>query len=756
MPVLQYKNTDSGTADRTPPSTMPVPRVSMETAGGLQLRDLVLMIRRRGLVLVAAVFLITAASALFAAKLPSHYSAGASVLISGQASSVVDIDSVAVGTEVRRDVDETLNSEMQVLRSRQLAERIVERTGLANIPEFNWTLAEQTTLSKIKGWVKGLVTTETANADVMSPEQRSEQIRTSVVNRYLSSLSIVPRANSLVISLGFEAEDPVVAANVVNTLADQYIALQIEQKSEVTTDAQAWLAGRLEQVRLELEEAERAVEVYRADNDLLQVGSETVVAQQVAQLNSQLVVARAELAEQASRFAETERLANSNDASTSNSALDSRVVQDLRTQEAELARQEAELSSQYGPRHPLLINARAELGEIRVRIDNEVERLVSNQRTELQVARARVAALDGDLRRLQGQASDANQSQVRLRELEREADSARQLFQTFLNRYKEIEDQEGLQTADARVISYAAVPNNPSSPNRQLIVAIAFLMSTVVGLLLVFAVEHFDSGFRSSDQIDAEMGVPSLGLIPALERADLKRTSSESFVLANPTSAFAESFRTLRTNLHLADRQTPPKIVLFTSALPAEGKTTSAISLARLAAAMGENVLLIDADNRRPRAHDALGLPKEPGIVEYLEDQASLWDIIQSDRESPLHFVSAGRPITNSIELWRSDQLKYFLSQLRSRYDLIIIDSSPVLAVADARILSSVADATVFVTKWRDTKREAAIHGVQQTLEAGANLAGVLLTQVNVREHARYGFSDSGYYQSYYTGYADS
>ncbi len=756
MPVLQYKNADSGTADRTPPASMPAPRVSFEAAGGLQLRDLVLMIRRRGIVLLAAVFTITAVSAILAAKLPSRYTASATVLMSGQSNTVVDIDSVAVGTEVRRDVDETLNSEMQVLRSRGLAERVVEQTGLANLPEFNATLRERSQLGKIRSWVTGIFAADSANANAVSPELRSEQVRNSVVSRYLNALSITPRANSLVIALRFESSDPVIAANAVNTLADQYIALQVEQKAQVTTDAQAWLAGRLENVRTEVEAAERAVETYRSENDLIQVGSETVVAQQVAELNSQLVLARADLAEQESRFAELDRLAQSSDAGSSNNALDSAVIQNLRAQEAEIARQEAELASQYGPRHPLLINTRAELAEIRGRIQGELGLLVSNQRNELQVARARVAALDTDLRRLQGQASDANQSQVRLRELEREAESARQLFQTFLNRYKEIEDQEGLQTPDARIISYAAVPNNPSSPNRQLIVAVAFLMSTIVGLLLVFAVEHFDRGFRSSDQIDAEMGVPSLGLVPGLERADLKRGPAESFVLSNPTSAFAESFRTLRTNLHLADRQTPPKVILFTSALPGEGKTTSAVSLARLAAAMGESVLLIDADNRRPRAHDALGLSKEPGIVEYLEDQASLWDIIQSDTESPLHFVSAGRPITNSIELWRSDQLKYFLSQLQSRYDLIIIDSSPVLAVADARILSSVADATVFVTKWRDTKREAAIHGVQQTLEAGANLAGVLLTQVNVREHARYGFSDSGYYQSYYTGYADS
>ena len=732
------------------PVRMQLPEVS--------LREVLRILARRKALLIGTVVLLTTLAVVAVSQMTPRYRAETLVLIENRESNVVDIESVISGLSLN---SEGINSEVEIIRSRRLAQRVVEVVGLADWPEFAPQREQRPGRLNplrylpptISGYL-GIRDREPPQVDAALSQQRlRSRAQSALVDRFLSTLEVTPLGRSFVIAVRFEAQDPELAALVTNTIGDLYIIDQLEAKFEATERATAWLNDRLASLRREVETSESAVEKYRTETGLIQGTKATLVAQQVSELSTQLVIARTELAEAEARLGQVLRLVERGGADRAAELLTSSLIQTLKEQESGLLQREAELRNDFGPRHPTMVNIRAELANLQGRITTEVNKIVETLKSEVNVSRAGSQALEDDLRRLEARAGEANRAEVRLRALEREATASRLLFETFLNRFKETSDQDGLQQPDARIISFAAPPALPSFPNKRIFVALALVTSSLLGLALVFTVEHMDAGFRSSEQIEAQAGVPTLGLIPALTGFGKLATKPEDYVLHKPTSAFADSLRSLRTTLMLSNVDNPPSVILMTSAVPGEGKTAITTSLARLTAGMGQRVLVIDCDIRRPRVHAVFDVSNEGGLVEYMAGELTLSDIIRKDAKSELHFITAGRSTPNSTELLRSEQMKSLLAMLRSQYDLIIVDSPPVLAISDARILSQICDTTVFVVRWRETRREAVIYGMRQLMRSNGRLAGALLSQVNVRKHARYGFGDSGYYYGRYRKY---
>ena len=377
------------------------------------------------------------------------------------------------------------------------------------------------------------------------------------------------------------------------------------------------------------------------------------------------------------------------------------------------------------------------------------------------MARIREQTLDRNLENLKAEAAKLNTFQGRLRVLEREAAANRTLFDTFLSRWKETGGQEEIQHADARIISHAEVPARPVSPRKVRIVGVALGFSVFLGIFLVYLIEELDSGFRSSEQIESMTGYGVLSLVPLLTRLRLKRNQPVMYAMDKPTSSFAEALRTLYTGILLSNVDTTPKSLLITSSLPEEGKTVISAAMARLLARSGRKVLLIDADLRRGQIAKVLDLPNEYGLVEILgRRQHSLDEVVQQDGVSGLHVLTTGGTVVpNPPDLLDSDRMRALLSEAGEAYDLIVIDSPPVRLVSDTRILSHLVDKTVFVIRWAKTRREVATLGIKQIVEAGASVAGVVLSIVDVPKNARYGYADSGYYygssRKYRKYYAD-
>ena len=339
---------------------------------------------------------------------------------------------------------------------------------------------------------------------------------------------------------------------------------------------------------------------------------------------------------------------------------------------------------------------------------------------------------------------------IELRALEREASSSRMVFETFLETYKRSDNQDKLEEPEAQIISYAIVPDSPSYPNTLLFLSLSLAVSSFLGLGLALLIEKLDNTYRSAGQIERSLRYPCYGLIPAAGKMD--KSDRAAHVLLNPSSAIAESVRTLRTvlNLRANDPSNEPKVITMTSSFPGEGKTTLSIWLGRLAAKSGEKVIVIDADLRRPNIHRTLGADNDFTLVEYLSGQKELDDVIDKDEESGLHVIY-GRSVPNTaLNLVSSEKMKKLIESLRQVYDLIIIDSPACLAVSDARVLAKMSDQTLYVVAWNRTPREVVFSGVKQFVDMNYDQLALVLGNVDIKRHVRYGYGDSVYYYGRY------
>lgn len=732
--------------------------LSLPLAGGeIELREMLRKLWRRRRLIIGTVVTLTVLALIVTLQLTPRYTATASVMLEPRTSRVVDVEAVLSGLPPDT---ETINSEIQVLRSRQLARRVVERLNLDEDPEFNAALRKPSLWSRIgrfdfRGMLPGGLSGGDANSTgarlavsgkaAVSDETKEIQAA-GVVDAFLDSLVVSAVQRSWVIEISIDSAVPRKSERIANTVADLYIVEQLEAKFEATKVATEWLGDRLTKLRGQLEISERAVERYRNQAGMVEGrNSVSVAMQQLSEINTQLVLARSGSAEATARLRQVERLlAKKGDVSSVGRVLSSALVQRLVEQESGLNRQLAEMSTEFGPKHPRMINMKAEVRDLRRKIGTEVNKIVVSLRNEVEVAKAREASLADTLSGIEDRMGVLNQSQVQLRALERDSEANRALYGTFLARFKEMSGQNELQSPDARIISRASIPIIQSAPRVKLIVGLAFVFSLIIGISLVFVVEQLDTGYRSMEQIEQLAEVAALGLVPMVKTK--KGESVARLILDQPISSYAESIRNLFVGLMLSNVDRPPKIVLVTSSMPDEGKSSIALSLARTVALSGRKVVVVDCDLRRPSMHVALGLQRTPGLVELLAKRATLDEAVQKDEASGADLITAGEQVSNTIDLVSSEQLKRLLANLGQTYDLVILDSPPILAVTDARVLSSAADKTIFVVRWEKTKREAVALGLRQVEMSGGSIAGVVLSKVDVRKHAGYSFADSGYY----------
>jgi capsular exopolysaccharide synthesis family protein len=538
-------------------------------------------------------------------------------------------------------------------------------------------------------------------------------------------------------------------------MAEEYLDFQLQAKYAAAERATQWLSERINDLRGKVLEAEAKIVEYRTKNELVNSKSDSPLTLQFLQLNTQLALAQAERAEAEARLSRARGMLNSGGPQAAAKVLTSPLMDSLRSQETELIRKLADMSSVYGQNHPQMLNARSEIQSVREKMLDEVNRIVDELDNQVEVAGARERELQNNMNRLQGEAARADLAGVELSSLQGEIDTNRQLFQTFLSRYQEIVEQQGLQEADAKILSPAEVPQTPSHPQVVLLTVIAFGASMVIGVLLVFLIERWDAeyGFRSADEIQAALGVRALALVPDLSRRETQGSAAEDYVLQKPNSAYAEALQRVRTSLFLIDGEQPPKTILITSSVPLEGKSTIAASLARQSARSGLKVILIDADLRRPRLHEVIGLPNQNGLSEVLTGRADPESAIKRDEKSGLDFLPAGVGVVSPPDLFRSSTMKILLEETAAYYDLVIIDSPPLAAVSDSFALSGIVDKTVYVIRWEQTPRNVALAGIRQMVEAGADIGGIIVSRVDVKKHARYGYADSGYYQGSYRKY---
>jgi capsular exopolysaccharide synthesis family protein len=434
----------------------------------------------------------------------------------------------------------------------------------------------------------------------------------------------------------------------------------------------------------------------------------------------------------------------------------SEMIQTLRLERFKLEREEADLAIDLGDKHPRIINIRAEISGVKAKLQRELEQFIQTARDELAEARARETALKRSLDSMTNQVGDLNESEMRMRALEREAQANQNLYESFLARYKETSVQGEVQQPDARVIGYAQVPNAPSYPPKKRYMNTAIVLSLGLALALVFAIEKLDKGFRTVRQVEQQTGLPVLSLIPSANLNREHAKHAEDLITKTSHTRFTESINILYSHLKWPRESGIKNLILVTSAMPKEGKTSTAISLARRAAFLGDKTLLIDADFHNPLLTRRLGLQTSPGISEVVTKEASLEDALQRDEASGTFVLSCGRSKTDPVALIGSERFRELLMSFKETFDLVVLDSSPILAVAEPAILARTVDQTLVLVRWGKTPRSASLAAVKQLRDFGARIAGVTLTQVDLNRQSYYGYGEYGYYTKQMKGYYTS
>jgi len=730
--------------------------------GGIDIKELIAILKRRRWVIISTVLLLTTLATLIGLQITPTYTAKALVMIDPRQSNIVDVEAVMQGLNADQG---TVETQMRVLKSRDLMNRVMSDLGLFDDPEFNARLREEDEQIQLKfsgpverllAWLPNewLIATGLAEEPLPVEVQEDEGFLTqAALNRFDSKLNVTHEGRSFVIGVSFTSVNPKKAARVANTLADTYVEEQVEAKLLATAKASGWLGDRLEAMRDDVREAERAVERFRAENDMIESRGESLHEQELSELNRDLILARSEVSEKRARLALVRDLQRRGEGLDSiGEVLQSNVITNLRQQEAMLIREESELRTSYGEKHPKMRNLVAEKKNLQEKIATEVDRIIKNLENEVQVMSSRIATMEQELTEATRETGEERSLQVKLRELQREADANRELYEAFLQRFKETREQEEIVEPDARVISTASTPESPSSPGPKLFAAVGFTASLMLGTLLALLLERLDNGLRSSKQVEQALGMPALGLVPRLDK--LKRGQMpHQYLIAKPLSAYSEALRAIYTSMQLSDVDNPPKIVLVTSSLPQEGKTTLALSLAVYAARSSQRVLLMDLDLRHPSVHRDLGATPECGFVEYMAGEKALDEVIHQDEETGLDYLPVKRQTANPTDLLGSRKMRQLLEELRARYDYVVMDSAPLLGVTDSKVVALRADKVLFATQWEKTNIETAQNGLQNLREVKANIAGAVLTQVNVRKHAYYGYGDVGQYYGKYQKY---
>jgi len=717
--------------------------------------------RRKWSVLLVAILGAVAAS-VFALQLIPTYTATVTLMLDPTRPNYANIEEVVTG--LPRDAP-VMATQIRLLQSRAFHARVMEDLGLFDDPEFNpfadmaegaVPLAPREGLAKLLSFVPREWLVAVGLADEPRPLLESEaalRAREIALGRFGKAIEIFAD-QSYVFQLAFTSEDPEKAARIANRIAEMFVDDQLKAKLVTTSRVNAWLEERLATLKDEVARAEAEVQRYRVEHNLVTASSDrgpTLSDQELADLNRELIVARAQLAEQRSRLQTMQQARASGRLDAVPEVAASPVILNLRNQESQLVREEAELATLYGEKHPRMQQLRREKADLQARIQGELARVAQTLENEVRATAARVAALEAQLSGVKAQTAVNREAEVRLRELERQAETSRQLYEAFLQRYKETREQQETVQPDVRIVAKATVPGSPSSPGPQLFAAAGFGIFLVIGAIVAIVRDRMDRGLRSAKEVEAVLGLPTLARVPVLK---LKRGQlPHRYLIEKPLSAYAEAIRSVYTALKLGSADRPPKIVLITSSLPEEGKTTLAVSLATFAARSKKRVLLVDLDLRHPNVHRTLGWQVSAGLAEYLAGARTLEEVICHDLETGIHFLPVKAQTTNPTDLLESAKLRETLDRLAADFDLVVLDTAPLASVTDGRLAALFADKVVFAIRWGETDEAAAVDSVQSLREIGIEPAGAVFTMVDIRKHAQYGYGDIGRYYGKTTKY---
>jgi polysaccharide biosynthesis transport protein len=748
-------------------------------------------VRRQFPVVLSVVPLTVGLAALYLFTTPPLYSAEARMMIARE--KVQLFQHTMFGEDPATAA--MMDSLLEILKSENFALSIVKNLHLMRDTEF------VTPNRSLIGIARGLV-----SKLFMSNENKLKselELTRQAVGVFVNRLTVSRVGVTYVIEIKFQSTNPDRASEIANAVADTFIVDQLEARYQTIKTTTAWLQDRLTELRAQASAAESAVVEYKTKNNIVDTGGQLVSDQQLVELNATLLRARGAKAEAEVRLARVAQILGSRDSNTAAAAginhlfvpqvgsppigaagtvvetLQNPVITHLREQYLELAQREALFSNRYGKDHLATVNIRNRMREIGNSINDEFRRIAEADKSDYDIAQAREKALEKNLAEVVATSQTTNKAQIELRQLQSAAQTYRALYDNLQQRYMDSVQQQSFPMTEGRVITRASPPSAKTSPKSFLILAGGTIGGLVLGLGLAILREIADRVFRTGKQVEARLGTECVAIVPMIKpdnkagpmhtnRAVADLAASRiiapnvgllGYVVDSPLSAFAESMRAVKMSVDLVGAAKSNQVIGITSSLPNEGKSTIAASLAQLSADGGARVILVDCDLRKPTLSQKLVPDATPGLIDVINNLASLDRVTWSDPSTRLFFLPVGTRsrLTHTSEILASDAMKRLFARLRESYEYVIVDLSPLAPVVDVRSATHLLDSYVFVIEWGKTKIHVAEHALNSARGVYDNLLGVVLNKVDLKALSRYDSHGDYYYNRHYAryGYTD-
>jgi succinoglycan biosynthesis transport protein ExoP len=756
-------------ASAAPINAYPAYPTTEEREGGA-FGNVAAMLRRRiRLVLIVFLGIVAAGVGLTLLQTPK-YSATALLMINPNPDQVVSEKQSL--TSSRADAG-SVDSEIEVLKSPALAARLASELKLDADPE--WTSGPgqpvrlptdaQTSTSAAYSGFPGVEPAATQSLAPSAPAAAAglltgssatppaPKVADGVVAAVAEAIDIRRRGLSYVVEVSVTSQSPERAAEMANGLSNIYLKSLAEARYDTSEKANAWLKDRLDELKIEVQQKQAAAQAYRASRNLMTIQGTGLAEQQIAVIQTSLLQTRAEYAQKRSEYEQLNSISNKGQTVSSFSG-GSDTMRELRSQEAVVGQRVADLENRYGPAHPALQQAKEEKASLDARIAQEMQRTAAKAKVESDALAARLNTQEGALGALRGELVAGNFDQVRLDALETDAEAAQSVYESFLQRYHEVARQGTLASVGARLLSLARPPVSPTSPhllfNTALAVAAGLMLAFLAGLLA----EQFRGTIETTEEVEQRVGARALVAVPQLRNRDMRHMpranrNPPSYLLTKRMSPYAEAFRVLQASVHLSNH-TQNKVVAITSAMPGEGKTTLSLGLARVAAMGGQNVIIVDCDVRMRAINKVLEIDPQEGLQQVLSGEKNWRDVVGCDKASGAHVLPASS--LTSKDLFGTGAMENLITELAEQYDLVVLDCAPVFAVADTRVVASLADAVIVAARARKTPARALAAAISQLEIAGARVLGVALNRVDTRGGRR-SFYDGLYYSKAFQGY---
>ncbi len=630
-------------------------------------------------------------------------------------------------------------TQYELLKSRSLALRVINQLGLADLPP-----PPPSPLAQFKQWLADWL----PKTDDAKPEPPSENARIEgLINGFLGALTVEPVRNSRLVKLHYDSPDPKQAAAILNAVAKSYISLNLERRFDATTYARKFLQERLQQVKVKLEESERGLVGFSRQEQIFTVGDkESIVGQNLEATNAAL--GEAEKRRIAAEAVYRQVLGTRGQGLSQ--VLDSKIIQDLKQSKAKLEAQYQDNLSIYKPAYPTMVQLRNQIGQVDSMIDQEIGNIRAAITANYEAAKAEEALLHANLDQLKQDVLALQDRSIQFNILRREVDTNRQLYDGLLQRFKEVGVAAGVGTNNISIVDEAKAPSFPYKPRLRLNAMLALVLGLLGGIGLAFLFEHLDDTFRRPEDLEKLLGLPVLGMIPTAKR---ERGDERAMALIghdDPRSAFAEAYRSVRTALQFSTVSGVPRLLTVTSAMPGEGKTTSALSLAIQFAQAGKRTLLIEADLRKPSIHQALKLDNQTGLTNYLAGgEVHPADITRPTLIANLFAIPSGPLPPNPAELLSSGRMVELLTLAAEKFDQVVLDSPPLLGLADGLIIGNLCEGALLTVEMGSTPRGYVQGAFKRLREARVPVLGTLLTKLETQLG---GYHSYYYYQASYYG----